>query len=395
MFCPNCGAQLVSQGAGSIGTPPKRASSRWWPWALVVGTLTAALGAAAALLLLTGGGGTKNHGAKLPAPADLPPNVVALIANVPPAEGTITRHDFAHAIELAAAQAGEKNPPKPGDPKYDELRESALNSIFEAVWLQGLASEEGVEVTRKEIEAELKKLKKQNFKSQAEFTKFLKELHYSPTDVTERVKLQILSKRIQAKIAASVPPGPSRGEIAAYYAQRKLVQFMQNASRDVRTIVNADEAQVEQAKALLETNDLPSNWKRVARRYSTDSTTNADGGLQVGVTPKGIEEVLGTAFFSAPLNRIEGPIMNGAQGYVIFEVVRATPGKVQPLSQVKSQIESELSREAQETAFSKFAISYEKRWRARTVCAPGFVVEKCSNGKNKPVTPADAIPISP
>jgi hypothetical protein len=31
-------------------------------------------------------------------------------------------------------------------------------------------------------------------------------------------------------------------------------------------------------------------------------------------------------------------------------------------------------------AFTKFVSEYEVRWRSRTVCAPGYVIDRCSNG---------------
>lgn len=38
------------------------------------------------------------------------------------------------------------------------------------------------------------------------------------------------------------------------------------------------------------------------------------------------------------------------------------------------------SQAAAQKAFSKFAAEYETRWRSRTVCAPGYITEFCSNG---------------
>ena len=37
-----------------------------------------------------------------------------------------------------------------------------------------------------------------------------------------------------------------------------------------------------------------------------------------------------------------------------------------------------------EKAFPKFVDEYEERWRSRTVCAPGYVTVRCSNGPPPP-----------
>ena len=55
-------------------------------------------------------------------------------------------------------------------------------------------------MTEKEVENELAELKKQNFKTEAAFQKFLKTSHYTTQDVNDRVKLQILSDKIQEQI---------------------------------------------------------------------------------------------------------------------------------------------------------------------------------------------------
>jgi hypothetical protein len=37
--------------------------------------------------------------------------------------------------------------------------------------------------------------------------------------------------------------------------------------------------------------------------------------------------------------------------------------------------------------FRDFVEAYEKRWRARTVCAPEYLVDRCSNGSSPPAAP--------
>jgi hypothetical protein len=38
------------------------------------------------------------------------------------------------------------------------------------------------------------------------------------------------------------------------------------------------------------------------------------------------------------------------------------------------------SAQARQKAFDRFIREYEERWRARTVCAMGYVTVRCSNG---------------
>ncbi|MEX2107431.1 MAG: SurA N-terminal domain-containing protein [Solirubrobacterales bacterium] len=59
-------------------------------------------------------------------------------------------------------------------------------------------------------------------------------------------------------------------------------------------------------------------------------------------------------------------------------------GDVQPLDEVEDQIRAMLKQQGEGKAFERFVKDFEDRWRSRTVCAPGFAVEACSNGKRKP-----------
>ena len=144
----------------------------------------------------------------------IPSGDVALVESAPGDTGEITQARFDHALELAAKQGGEKKAPKPGSAKYEELKETSLNSLFESIWLQGLAAEEGIEVSDQELAKERKKIEKESFKSEAEFQKFLKESGYTEADVDERVKLQLLSTKLQEQPQRKSPdaePERSRG----------------------------------------------------------------------------------------------------------------------------------------------------------------------------------------
>lgn len=322
----------------------------------------------------------------------VPAGDIAIVQGVPGGNGTISEADFEHALDLAATQAGEKSIPKPGDKKYEELRETALNGLFDQAWVEGLGDELGISVTPKEVAAELKKLKKQNFKDEAAYRKFLRESHYTTEDVNDRVRLQVLSTKIQSQITEGAPK-PDKGEIAAYYEEAKATQFTQKASRDVRVIVNKDRKKVEEAKALLEKDDSAATWKKAAKKYSEDPTTKGTGGLQRGLNEGAAEEPLNAAIFETPENQLKGLIHTG-RGYYVFEVENSTPENVQALKDVESQIESTLTQQAQQESFGAFIANYQSTWRSRTFCASGFTVARCANFKgsghpaNPPAEPA-------
>ena len=79
-------------------------------------------------------------------------------------------------------------------------------------------------MTEEEVDKKLGELKKQNFKTEAEFQKFLKTSHYTTQDVNERVKIQILSEKIQEQLGEGAGE-PSKSEIEDYYEEAKASQF--------------------------------------------------------------------------------------------------------------------------------------------------------------------------
>jgi parvulin-like peptidyl-prolyl isomerase len=306
----------------------------------------------------------------------VPSGDVALVEDAPWDKGEVTMAEFEHSLEVTAAQQGTKEVPKPGDAKYDELKDAAINALFETIRIFGLAEEWDIEVSEKEVADELKKIKKESFKTDAEFQKFLKDSRYTPADVDERVEVQIISNKLQERLKENTPK-PSQGEIEAYYEAAKDTQFTQKPSRDVRLIANKDRKKAEEARDALSRDNSEANWKKVAKKYSEDAASKASGGLQQGVQEGVLEEPLNAAVFSTPEGQLEGPI-DAKRGFTVFEVVNSTPESVQELKAVESQIRGTLEQSLEQDYFADFIGDFNTTWTLRTFCAPDYVTERCS-----------------
>jgi parvulin-like peptidyl-prolyl isomerase len=303
---------------------------------------------------------------------------VAVVEDAPDGLSPVSEAEFKHAFIQAAAQGQIKPVPKPGDKKYEEVKEKALEEIFDSIWIQGQAAEMGITVSKKEIAAELAKLKKQSFKTEQQYKEFLKEAHFTLADVDERVTIQILSAKIQAQITENTPQ-PSKAEIENYYEAAKASQYTTGETREIRVIKNKDKAKVEEAKAKLEKDDSAKSWAEVAKKYSTD-TTKGSGGLQAGVTEGQLAEPLDSVVFAAPQGEIEGPLKE-ASTYTVFEVMKITPEKVQSLDEAKPQISAQLAEQSKQEVFARFIRDYGSRWTSRTFCASNFLTKRCDNFK--------------
>jgi parvulin-like peptidyl-prolyl isomerase len=308
----------------------------------------------------------------------VPSGAVAVVEDAPDGLSPVTEADFHRALLQAAAQGQVKPVPKPGDKKYDELKEKALGEVFDAIWIQGQAAEMGITVTKKEIADELAKLKKQAFKTDQQYKEFLKEAHFTLADVNERVTIQILSSKIQEQVTEEAPQ-PSKTEIENYYEAAKSSQYTTPETREVRIVKNKDKAKVEEAKAKLEKDDSAKSWAEVAKKYSTD-TSKGSGGLLASVTEGQQPEPLDAAIFTAPQGEVEGPLKE-AKAYTVYEVMKITPEKVQSLDETKSQISAQLAEQAKQETFARFVRGYGSRWKSRTFCASDFLIERCANFK--------------
>ena len=99
----------------------------------------------------------------------IPSGDVALVEGVPSSVGHVSEAEYKRSLLQAAAQAGLKSTPKPGEKQYEELNKTALGNLFDTIWIQGQAEEMGITVTEKQIATELAQIKKQNFKTAAAY----------------------------------------------------------------------------------------------------------------------------------------------------------------------------------------------------------------------------------
>jgi parvulin-like peptidyl-prolyl isomerase len=320
----------------------------------------------------------------------VPSGDAAHISSVPSEFGNISEDQVKNAIERQLSAAKGKKAPKPGSKKYEEAKEAAVTEQVEGVWIRGQAEEMDISVTEKQVEDELTTIKKQNFPTPSAYKEFLKKSHFTQDEVNELVELQIFTKEIQAKIAAEAPK-PTSSDIEAYYNAEKATQFTTKESRDVRLILNEDKKEVEAAKAALENDSSPANWKKVAKKYSSDPTSAAKGGLQEGITEEFLKGPLKTAIFDSPTKELVGPV-KFEKNWVLVEVVKLTPEKEQTLAESKAQIESTLGQQTQQEFLAEFVADYETRWSSRTRCADDFLIEKCANfsGDGRPANASPA-----
>lgn len=260
--------------------------------------------------------------------------------------------------------------------QYTALKTQVLGFLISANWVIGEAAEQGVKVSDSEVKKQFSQIKAQQFPKEADFQKFLTSTGYTVSDLLLRVKLNLLSSKIQQKVSKNAGKKPGQKEIQAYYEQHKS-QYGQPERRNILIILTKTQAQAEKAKKEIESGK---SFASVAKSTSIDPVSKASGGSLPGVVKGQEEKALDTAVFSATLNVLGGPIKTPF-GYYIYEVKKTLPASQQTLAQVQSSIQQQITAQTQQKSLSEFIKNFRKKWTARTECRSQYSVQDCKSYK--------------
>jgi foldase protein PrsA len=288
---------------------------------------------------------------------------------------------IAHLQATTAKPAKGQTAPTPAalkgqcEQQYKSLQTEVLGFLISSSWVIGEAKSLGVKVSDKEVEKQFLKIKHQQFPKAAEFEKFLATSGQSVSDLLLRVKLNMLSQKIQQKVAKAKPT-VSEAQAQKYYNENKA-RYGTPEHRTVEIILTKTEAQAGAAKKEIEAGK---SFASVAKRVSIDPTSKAKGGL-ISESIKGAQEKsLDNALFSAKVNQLGGPLKTQF-GYYVYEVLSTKPGTQQPFSTVKSSIKQTLATQQQQGALSKFIKNFKTKWQGKTECRSGYKVADCKGYK--------------
>jgi foldase protein PrsA len=269
--------------------------------------------------------------------------------------------------------------------EYNALRDQVLEFLIRGNWIEQETTKQNVKVTDKEVQNQIDAAVKQAFQNPKQFQQFLVRSGLTQADVFYQQRNQLLQQKLTEKVTKSSGK-VTDAQIQAYYDKNKS-KFATPERRDLRIVLTKQRSRAEQAKRALESGQ---SWKSVAKQYSIDQASKAQGGLLSGVAKGQQEKALDTAIFEADKGKLVGPVKTQF-GYYILEVDKVTPAKQQSLQQSKASIQQILQSDGQRKALDKFGKDYRKRWRDQTTCRKGFTTADCKNGP-KTQTTATAAP---
>jgi foldase protein PrsA len=259
------------------------------------------------------------------------------------------------------------------DTEYDTLKTEVMQFLIQAEWVQQEAENQDVKVSDKQIKQSFEDQKKQAFPNDKAYEDFLKTSGMTEEDILFRVKLDQLQQKLTAKITQDSKKVTDE-EISEYYDKNKK-RFAQPERRDLLVVLTKTEAQAEKAKAALENGD---SFKQVAKQYSIDEASKAQGGKLPAVTQGQQEKAFDDAIFGAKKGELVGPVKTQF-GWYVFEVSKVSPASQQSLDEAKEAIRNLLRSQGQQEALDKWIKSFREDYKDKTDCADEFRIAECSN----------------
>lgn len=255
---------------------------------------------------------------------------------------------------------------------FTSLSSQVMDFLIKAYWYQADATRQHISVTDAQVQQAFTAAKKQQFPTDVGFQTFLTQSGQTLQDILFRVRVNQIYKKLLAKHSSTV----TAPQIQAYYSTHQS-QFGTPETRSIRIVRTNDQKQAQTVKAALAGRQ---SWNVVAKKYSIDTATKSHGGLLSGVTKGQQEAALDSAAFSAPLNKLQGPL-HGTFGYYVFEVVKIKPATQQTLTQATPLIKQILTGQAQTRAQAVVDSQAKKDFLHQTTCRSGFAMNDCSGFK--------------
>ena len=260
---------------------------------------------------------------------------------------------------------------------FTQYSSQVMDFLIKGYWYQAEAARDHVKVSNAQVQQAYITARNQQFPTAAAFNTFLKQTGQTINDVLFRFRInQIFSKLIAKRTTAITP-----ATIQQYYSTH-LTQFGTPQTLNLRIVLARTQGKANAAKAALSSGQ---SWSVVAKKYSIDPTSKNNGGRLVGVTKGQEDAALNAAAFSAPLNKLRGPV-KGQFGYYVFEVTKITKATQESLARATPLIRQTLTGQQQTSAQTAVDSVARKHYLSQTSCRAQYAMADCS-GYKAPKTP--------
>lgn len=256
-------------------------------------------------------------------------------------DGThITRAELDHQMQVTACGYKQRKQafPKPGSTAYQNLQQQIVQALVQRAQLDQQAPSLKVSVTSKQVDDQLKTLKKQFFKGktdadrQKQYLAELKKECTTDAEVHDQIRASLISDGIKKKLVTGVTVTPA--EIRAYYDSHRA-QYTTPQTRLVRHILVKNKALADKLYTQLKAG---ADFAALAKQYSIDPGSKTTGGKYTVTRNGSFVKPFEDTTFALRTGEISKPVHSQFGWHIIQALKAATPRKSQPFSQVKESI---------------------------------------------------------
>jgi parvulin-like peptidyl-prolyl isomerase len=280
----------------------------------------------------------------------------------------ITQADLDHRMQETACRykLQKRSFPKPGSTQYQGLQQQIVQTLVQRVQLDQKAPSLGVKVTDKQVEAQLKSLKKQYFGGdEKKYLAELKKQCVTDTEVRDDIRANLLSNGIQKKLTTGI--SVSSAEVRSYYDAHREV-YTTPQSRIVSHILVKNKALADKLYAQLKAG---AEFAALAKKYSIDPGSKANGGQLTITKGQTVPEFDKTAF-ELRTGQLSKPVHTQFGWHIIHADKPAKPRQSTPFAQVKGSIRQQLLQQKRSTALQKWLSALTKEYEGKISYAAGL-----------------------
>jgi foldase protein PrsA len=263
--------------------------------------------------------------------------------------------------------------------EYEGLRNQVMEFLILEKWVNGEAADQGLKVSTKEADKEFQAAVKSSFPKDKDFQAYLKQAGMTVADAKFQVRVNTVLTKLRKKALDKARKVTDK-DVVAFYNKNKA-RFATPATRDLRVVLTKTKPKAEAAKKALESGQ---GWSTVAKKYSIDQASKAQGGSLPNIAKGTQEKSFDDAIFAARKGVLTGPVKTQF-GYYVFQVQKIVPAKQQSLKEASKAIRQQLDAQNKQKAGDEFNKDLRKKWKARTNCAEDYVMVQCKNAP-KPKT---------
>jgi peptidyl-prolyl cis-trans isomerase SurA len=245
------------------------------------------------------------------------------------------------------------------------VRRQILEHMVDEQLLVQEAADLKVSVSSEEVDKSIEQIKKDYGLDDTQLRDELHKQGMSLATYRQNTKREILRYRI-INIAVGSKVSVSDADVQSYYERHMQAANVQVRASHIFLAIpdGADTATAQekqkQAQLLLQRAQAGEDFGRLAREYSEDPATRAEGGdlgwFGKDILPKPIEELV----FSMKIDEIRGPV-RADRGFHVIKLLGRRAQDPKPLAEVRDQIRGQLRQREMERQTKNFLSELRKK----------------------------------